>query len=273
MNDRKYISARDFKKRRELLKQRRKSEFWQATWRLLFLFLITGGLCWAIALPNWTILRKSQIEIAGNKYLTTTAIEELLGLSYPESVLEIPSQKLIERLKDNGAIEQVKIDRQLFPPRLIISVRERPPVAIALSPKTKVPESDSYSREVGYLDEKGTWLPKSSYQSERAGFAAPTLRVSGLRSHYLPYWQELYPTIEAAEIEIYELNWYDPANIILRTELGKVHFGAYSSLSHFQQQLLVLSQMQELPQKINSAQIAYIDLKDPESPKVQLDLP
>lgn len=273
MTNKKYISAGDFKKRREQLKQRRKIEFWQATWRLVLLFAITGGLGWAIAVSNWAILRKSHIKIQGNRYLTSTAIEELLALSYPESVLEIPPKQLIKQLQDNAAIEQVTITRHLLPPRLIVSVRERPPVAIALSPETEIDNPDSYSREIGFLDRRGIWIPKSSYQNDLENFEFPTLKITGPRSNYLPYWQELYPILDRAKIEIYELNWEDPANLVLKTELGKVHFGVYTSSSQFKQQLSVLSQMQELPKKIPLSHIAYIDLNNANSPKVQLYSP
>lgn len=270
MENQKYILANNYKKRREQLKQNRRIEFWQATWRLFFLLLVTGGICWAIALPNWLILRKSQIQIQGNQYLTSDAIKELLELSYPTSVLEIQSQKLIQQLKDNAAIEEVIITRQLLPPGAIVTVRDRPPVAIALSPQTQLDDSESYSKEIGFLDEKGIWMPKSSYQNDLEKLQIPNFKVIGNSSHYSQYWPEIYPIIQQATIKIYELNWEDPSNTILRTTLGKVHLGAYSSLARFQEQLAVLSKMQELPNKMSLGQIDYIDLKDPNSPQIQV---
>ena len=54
----------------------------------------------------------------------------------------------------------------------------------------------------------------------------------------------------------------------MTTELGIVHLGPYSS--RFSEQLNVLDRMRELPNKIDVRQMAYINLKNPDSPLIQL---
>ncbi len=66
-----------------------------------------------------------------------------------------------------------------------------------------------------------------------------------------------------------EIDCQDPANIILKTELGIVHLGSYSS--HLTTQFKVLAQMRRLTQQVKSSQIAYIDLTNPKTPSVQMN--
>ncbi|MDJ0713173.1 MAG: FtsQ-type POTRA domain-containing protein [Prochloraceae cyanobacterium] len=268
MTSKTLISANEIEQKRQQLQRQRKIEFCQGLWRLLILTSLSGGLCWAIANPLWIIRGQSQIKIKGNQFVATRAIREAISVFESESLLQLSPQELIQHLKSTAPVEQATISRQLFPTTITIEVKETLPVAIALSPKKTLDRSGSYTREVGFLDERGTWISKNSYHTDKKGFKLPTLKISGSPKHYLPYWQKLYQLIDRSSVQIDELNWQDPNNIILETELGKVHLGA--DISKFSQQLSVLSQMRKLPDRIQLNQIAYIDLTNPQSPKIQL---
>ena len=262
------ISATQIEQRRQELKRQRRIEFWQAVWRSLFLTSLSGLVCWGIALPKWAIRQESQIKIKGNQFLSAEAIRGQLPLYYPQSLWQLPPQKLIQQLKSTTPIEGATITRQLLPPSLTVEVKERPPVAIALSPQVSLESSGIYSKEVGFLDERGTWMSRSSYASDRRGFEIPTLKVTGSQKNYVPYWREVYQLIGQSTVAISELDWQDPNNLILKTELGKVYLGA--DTSKFSEQLSVLSRMRELPNQIEVSQIAYIDLINPQYPKIKL---
>ena len=69
-------------------------------------------------------------------------------------------------------------------------------------------------------------------------------------------------------MKISQIDWRDPGNLILKTELGIVYFGAYSD--RFSGQLRILDQMRELPDQVSLDQIAYIDLRNPEVPLIEM---
>ena len=50
--------------------------------------------------------------------------------------------------------------------------------------------------------------------------------------------------------------------------MGTVHLGPYSN--RLAEQLKVLAQMRSISTQVNSSQIAYIDLKNPANPMVQM---
>jgi cell division protein FtsQ len=67
---------------------------------------------------------------------------------------------------------------------------------------------------------------------------------------------------------VFEVDWQNPGNLILTTELGAVHLGPYSS--RIAEQLTVLDKMRQLPKQLDLSQIAYIDLKNPTSPMIHI---
>ncbi|MGK7873439.1 MAG: cell division protein FtsQ/DivIB [Xenococcaceae cyanobacterium] len=262
------ISSIELKNRRQELQRRRRIEFLQAIWRLLIVSAMAGGLLWVVTLPNWVIRQGSQIEIEGDQFLSKDEIRALIPLSYPQSILQLQTQQLIQQLKSTAPIAEARVTRQLLPPRLTIQVKERPPVAIALSPKKAATQTNSQTVEVGFLDEQGTLVPKSFYSREDKDFELPNLKVTGFREQHRPYWPELYQLITHSTVQIFAVDLQDPRNLILKTELGNVYFGP--STSQLPEQLALLAQMRELPTHINASQIVYIDLTNPSSPAIKL---
>jgi cell division protein FtsQ len=66
-----------------------------------------------------------------------------------------------------------------------------------------------------------------------------------------------------------EVDWQDPNNIILKTQLGDVHIGAFSP--ELTRKVKILAQMRYLSAKMDFSQIKYIDLRNPASPLVHMN--
>jgi cell division protein FtsQ len=78
----------------------------------------------------------------------------------------------------------------------------------------------------------------------------------------------LYQQIQQSPIAITEVDWRDPNNLILQTELGTVHFGLYGA--NFGTQLQALDRLRNLPEHPQFKKMDYIDLRDPNSPYLHL---
>jgi cell division protein FtsQ len=275
------VSRAELAQRRKKLRWQRRWRFLQASWRTLAVVGLTGGVVWSTTLPIWVLATPDQIKIEGNQFLTVPTLRSLLPITYPQSVLRVEPQKLIETLKTKAPIAEATVDRQLFPPRLTIKVRERNPVAIVLPPRTQ-PAAIAAIKDIkslvalgektsdgqtGLLDENGMWIPLESYASLNQALKLPTLKVLGKPEQYRPYWIQLYQALKQSPVKIRELDWSNPGNLILKTEIGPVHCGSYSQ--HFADQLRTLGQMRRLPSHADYPKVAYIDLKSPEYPIVQ----
>jgi cell division protein FtsQ len=260
------VSSTDLKQRRKELKNQRRIRFFQSVWRTLLLGSLTGGAFWVITLPNWVIRQGDQIKIQGNQFLSEEAVLKLMSMSYPQSIFQVETQELINNLEATGPIAQATITRNLFPPSLILEVKERQPVAIAMIPQQA--KNPNKSENIGFLDEQGVWMPKSSYSNNNPQLQFPNLKIIGDLQQYQAYWPEFYQTLMRGNVKINEVNWQNPNNVILKTEIGTVHLGAYSSL--FPEQLVVLARLKDLPKQVNQSQVAYIDLTNPEFPSLRM---
>ncbi|MFW6264453.1 MAG: cell division protein FtsQ/DivIB, partial [Cyanobacteriota bacterium] len=147
------VSSSDLKDRRKQLRRRRRMKVLQAIWRSLFVAGMAGGLVWVITLPGWVIRQPEQIDVEGNQLLLTEAILSSLPLSYPQSLLQLKPEELAETLETRASIAEARVTRQLFPPGVTLEIRERKPVAIAISPTGKAENRLGQPLELGYLDE------------------------------------------------------------------------------------------------------------------------
>jgi len=264
------VSRTELAQRRRDLRRKRRLILFQTIWRTFAIATFAGILVWVVTLPTWVIRKAEQIEIEGNEFLSTQAVRTLLPLSYPQSLLQLQPQKIAENLESQAPIAQATVIRKLFPPSLTVQVQERHPVAIARQSARKATPLSLQSAEVGLLDSNGVWMPLTSYTSLKQSLKLPDLTIIGQKEHYRPYWSQLYQTISQSRVKITEIDWQDPANLIVKTDLAAVHLGSYSS-AKLAEQLDILEGMQqskEAKEKLTSSRIDYIDLRNPESPAV-----
>lgn len=271
------VSPADLNHRRQTLRRLRRRQIVHQIWRTIALGSLTSGLVWGVSQPVWTIQEPEQIAIEGNQLLSDRAIRSLLPLSYPQSLLRIEPQALAEQLESQqSVIAKATVSRQLFPPGLTVQIQERQPVAIALSQThspnqpfdTQQIKTPSQIGTVGLLDRKGTWIPWKNYTDIEKSLPLPALKIIGSRQQYLPYWSQLYQVVDRSPVKVSEIDCRNPDNLILKTELGIVHVGPYTA--QLSEQLKVLDRMRQLSAKLNGRQIAYIDLKKPAAPAIQL---
>ena len=280
------VSQTELTQRRQKLRRQRQVKFFQASWRSLAATGLAGGAVWAATLPAWVIRKPEQITIKGNQFISAQTIRALLPIAYPQSLLKIQPQAITDTLKSKAPISEATVDRQLFPPGLTVRVQERNPVAIAQPVSSKVSISSpqptskngqpaqtadlqTNSSQSGLLDENGVWTSLETYTSLNQSFKLPTLKVTGRLSQYRQNWITLHQTLSRSPVKVSEVNWEDPNNLILKTEIGFVHFGVYSS--NFESQLKALDQMRRLPNHVNLSQLSYIDLRNPNSPVIQMN--
>jgi cell division protein FtsQ len=268
------VSETELAQRRQKLRKERRLKVLQASWRTIAVSGLAGGLAWVITLPGWVIRQPEQVAIAGNRFLSAQAIQSLLPMSYPQSLLQLEPQGIAAQLESNAPIAEATVARQLFPPRLIVEVKERYPVAmisdlpIAQVVKDKDTKPAPEISNVGFLDAKGAWIPIESYTSFDQSFKLPTLKIVGYQEQKRSQWAELYQAVSHSPVKVLEIDWRDPSNLILKTELGIFHFGAYSS--KFAEQIQAMDRLRKLPEKLNPKQVDYIDLQNPDTPSIQI---
>ena len=263
-------SPEELAQRRRVLKQQRRWRNLQNIWRVLAISGLAAGTVWLIYHPFWLVLHSSnQVLIEGNEMLSDEAIRQLLALEYPQPLLKIEPEVMVQRLQTQSPIALAQVDRQLFPPRLTITLQEREPVA------STVPSSPSDTGEAtptthaGLVDAQGHWMAQDATAMLKPGFELPTLRVRGFKRQYQPQWPTLYSAVQQSTVNITEIDWRSSTNLILQTELGAVHLGVYEP-QRLQQQLSTLPRLRALTTTPNTPAVEYIDLTNPQMPAVKL---
>lgn len=262
----------DLAERRRQLKIRRKVKFYKRVWRSLAMIGFAGGMVWLATSPIWLVRSAEQIEVSDNQHLSEESVRGLLPVPYPQSLLEVEPDELAVALSSHASIESAVVSRRLVPPGLHVRITERQPVAIArpntARPVQTIPNQPQPFQEPGLVDAQGYWMPRNSFSELGADVPPLTLSVEGMRPGYEGAWQVLYREIQRSPVEITAVNWSDPNNLILQSELGAVHIGAFGE--QFDRQLAALDQMRSLEQAVNPDKIAFIDLKDLENPVVEV---
>lgn len=269
------ISQTDLAQRRQKLRRQRRVRLVQTVWRLVAVAGLAGGVIWLSTNPIWLIRSANQVKVEGNQFLPTPTVRSLLPLTYPQSLLQVEPQTIEQTLKAKAPIADVMVSRQLFPPGLTIRIRERLPVAVWLSTPgdaqllNQRPTPDqNLAAKIGLLDESGVEIALENFLLTERSLKLPTLRVIGDVQHYRPIWGKLYRELIRSPVKITEIDFQNPANVVLKTELGNVQIGSYTDL--FPDQLKTLDRMRKLPNQISLNQIAYIDLRNPASPTIQM---
>ncbi|MGD1854808.1 MAG: cell division protein FtsQ/DivIB [Leptolyngbyaceae cyanobacterium] len=256
--------------RRQDLKRRRQRLFWQRLWRQAAIVGLTVGCLSMATSSRWQLQSAEQITLSGNQLLPDEKVHRLMDIEYPQSLLKLHPLDIEKSLVAKGPIADAIVRRRLLPPGLNIRIQERTPVAIAL-PNTDIAvtalDDDPQSfTQMGLLDANGYWMPYDSFT--KLGTQEPQLQVRGMRPAYQKDWPEIYQALQATPVAISQLDWRDPANLILHTELGTVHVGSYGQ--NFDQQLTALDRMRNLNAEMDIEEIAFIDLRNPENPTLEI---
>ena len=296
------VSRIELAHRRKQLRKQRRNRLLQTSWRSVVVMGLATGMVWVIAQPNWVIRRAEQVTIEGNRFLATQTIRSILPIQYPQSLMKIQASEISQALTTKAPIAEATVERHLFPPSLVIKVREREPVAqVFLStnptnpdqPKdakkaldksgdkpTEKPTEKSTERSIeksaltdrphGFLDENGMLLPLESYSNLTQDIKMPDLKVIGDPDLYRRQWNALYPIVRRSPVKIELIDWQNFGNLKLQTELGMIHMGSLGRL--FPSQVRALDKMRQLPNRLPPSQIDYIDLRNPSAPIVQLKI-
>ena len=268
MSDFVSVSHKDLRRKRQQLRRDRRFKWLRSIWQWLAVLSCTGAIAWTATLPGWIVRRPEQIEIEGDRYLTEAAIRERLPLAYPQSLLQINPEAIERALREHDLVADARVNRQLFPPALIVTIEERRPVAIAYKPANLPPNDERPGIVAGLIDAAGTWIPWEEPVNSNNMIPLPELQVVGEMQMYRSRWAEMYRSVRRSPVRVHRIDWRDPGNLILETELGTVRVGAYTP--RFPEQLRVLDRLRNYADRVNPKDIAYIDLKQPETPAFQM---
>ena len=111
--------ARMTKKQAKIIKKKKRIKKIIKT--LLLLAIIIGGICFALISPIFNI---SDVEVIGNEKIAADTIVSLSQLQVGQNIFRFYKGKLINDIKTNAYVENVKIQRKI-PNKIEITIEER----------------------------------------------------------------------------------------------------------------------------------------------------
>ena len=226
-------------------------------WRSSLIITLAMSLGWAATLPYWKIKHPNQIKIGGKKLVNEDTIRTAIDFDYPQFIGTVNGLDITRRIESIPSIAVAKVNKQIIPPNLIISLQEKEPVAIATS-----------EGRVGFLNAEGEWISRQFYTNVDSKSSLPDLKVTNYRSSYQQQWHQIYQLISLyPELKINEMQWQKSGGLLVQTKIGKVFLGSDSS--RLEQQFKTMVELDNLPSQLQSSEIAYIDLSNPEVKLIQ----
>lgn len=257
----------ELSQRRKKLRRQRRTKQLRSAVQFIVVSAFAAGAIWALRQPVWVIRNVNQLRVEGNQYLSVQTIRKLVPMTYPQSIFRTQPDAIAAELKSKAPFDYVQVDRQLFPPELIVRVQERTPVATVYS-KNQAGGQQPMPKPDVLLDAQGNVMPLARYQSLEPTLELPLLRVLGDPKTYQQQWPTAYQQIQQSIVPIQQVDWRRPDYLILQTDFGPVHLGAYSQ-PLFERQLRALAKLKGLTKTVKKEQIDYIDLQNPDAPALQ----
>lgn len=237
---------------------------------MLWRFGLTAGLCTGcfvlLQQPWWLLEGEHQLEIEGLSRLRDREILDLLPLSYPVAIWAVQPQQLEASLRQYPLIQSAAIERRLLPLGVRITLVEREPMA-----------TSTLGTVPGIVDRAGVWVPQNIYTNLPQ---LPDLRLEGYETQPPEQWQHVLALVGRSPVAITLLDWRNPENLVLGSELGTIHVGAlvFSGTDtgagevQLQRQLQALDQLRDLEAhcQCERSDIDYIDLRNPSNPTISL---
>ena len=226
-------------------------------WRSCLIVTLAMSIGWVATLPYWKIQHPNQIKISGKKLVSEDSVRSAIDFDYPQFIGRVNGLDISRRIESIPSIAVAKVNKQIIPPHLIISLQEKEPVAIATS-----------EGKVGLLSADGEWISRQFYTNIGPKTPLPNLKVINYRSEDRTQWHQIYQLISLyPELKINEIQWEKSGGLFVQTKIGKVFLGFDSS--RLEQQFKTMVKLENLPSHFESSEIAYIDLSNPKIKLIQ----
>ncbi|MEL7407819.1 MAG: FtsQ-type POTRA domain-containing protein [Cyanobacteria bacterium J06558_2] len=148
--------------------------------RASLMICCTVGIGWVTNLDFWQIKEQTQIKVSGVELVDKSTIYSSVSFNYPQPVWQIDGAQLAQSIATIPSIAEVKVNRQVIPPQILISLTEKTPVALA-----------SVQGKVGFLDAQGTWIAQEFYSNIAHDDILPQLKVINYDLRLSQIWLNL----------------------------------------------------------------------------------
>ena len=246
--------------RRRELRRRQRMHLAAQLWSLLLLLSVSAGLGWLLLRHGWLLRTPMQVQLTNRSPFDRDQVISAAGLRFPLELLSLDSASMQQRLGANLPVENISVQRQLWPPKLLIHLQLRQAVARAQRQTTQ-------GLETGFVDRTGAWISRAQQQASDVG-AVPALKSRRLAG--APRQHRELPTARATTCRSRQPGGIQAQWRALAAKSDHwERFVSATWINALPRQLEVLSHLAE-QQPLAQEPTQALDLSDPERPELVL---
>ena len=252
------------KERRNRLREENRKVNLKKFWQIIFFLSFSGLLGLKIIENGWRPIGDESFNVKGSKKISSKIIALESKINFPISILNVQPNIMEKKLLKSLPIQNISINRMLFPPSLEIRLNPIKPIAYAK-------RITSTGKESGMVDTFGKWI-----SSENTKYLDPpetSIEIEG----WLPIHENSIALILKKRMllnsTLKKIIFSPIGELIIQTEtFDLIELGA----SHLQleEQLASIGNLtRKLPQHLIEKKEMKIDMRDPLKPELQIKNP
>ena len=231
--------------------------------RFLFLILFLFSTNF-ITIRTFKKVNFEDIIFSSNQIISKEDLVKNSSLFFPSRLIFIKTKFIEEELKKNLSLENVSINRQIFPFGLKISIKTRNPIAYGerLIDGKKI---------LGYVDKNGFFIDEK--YADKNNIQNINTKVYGWEEKFKSTLSTILLSINSNNIEINSINFSKNGFLTLQEkDLKTIDLGFDPNL--IKKQMLIIENLKkQLMQENINFKIHNIDLTDPNNPKIKVFKP
>ncbi len=204
------------------------------------------------------------IRITGSELISQSDVVNHSSLKFPIRLIFIKTNLLEKELKQNLSLENVSVNRQLFPFGLKVYIKKRIPIAYG----EKIINEE---RVLGFIDKNGIFISKDN--TDEKNLNKLTIQVYGWDEKFKKVLSEIFITLDNYELEIVKIIFSpDGFLTVEEKDLKTIFLGFKPDLINYQLQI-INNIKKEFKKNSFSIKIDNIDLTNPNKPKIKVFKP
>ena len=230
-------------------------------------FFLLISFLFLTSLLSIKILKKVNIQdirISGSEFFSQNDVVNNSSLNFPIRLIFVETNLIEKELKQNLSLNNVSVNRELFPFGLKVHINSRIPIAYG----ERIIKDEKI---LGFIDKDGTFINKKN--ADEKNLKKLKIQVFGWKENFKKVLSDIFIALENYEFEIVKITFSpDGFLTVEEKDLKTIFLGFKPDLINYQLQI-INNLKNEFEKNSFAIKIDNIDLTNPNKPKIKVFKP
>ena len=204
------------------------------------------------------------IRISGSEFFSQNDVVNNSSLNFPIRLIFVETNLIEKELKQNLSLNNVSVNRELFPFGLKVQINSRIPIAYG----ERIIKDEKI---LGFIDKDGTFINKKN--ADEKNLKKLKIQVFGWKENFKKVLSDIFIALENYEFEIVKITFSpDGFLTVEEKDLKTIFLGFKPDLINHQLQI-INNLKNEFEKNSFAIKIDNIDLTNPNKPKIKVFKP